>query len=147
MGEEGCTGARDGEMPEEMPQDKNKETEEMPRDKENTCVEEGEEDRMSEEMPQVKGDSEEGEEEEGMNKSKRVSGQGMERQKENRTPRTKTKRFHNIRAVSTPQANKTVLASNVTLAINESLEISSITVLSPPSTVAGEVTKRPSRSS
>merc|ERR1740123_704707 len=82
-----------------------------------------------------------------MNKSKRVSGQGMERQKENRTPRSKTKRFHNIRAVSTPQANKTVLASNVTLAINETLELSSITVLSPPSTVAGEVTKRPSRSS
>merc|ERR1740123_2076236 len=80
-----------------------------------------------------------------MNKSKRVSGQGMERQKENRTPRSKTKRFHNIRAVSTPQANKTVLASNVTLAINETLELSSITVLSPPSTVAGEVTKRPSR--
>merc|ERR1719151_259221 len=97
-------------------------------------------------MPQEDVDPEEEGEEEGMNKSKRVSGQGMERQKENRTPRSKTKRFHNIRAVSTPQANKTVLASNVTLAINETLELSSITVLSPPSTVAGEVTKRPSRS-
>jgi len=114
---DGDTGARDDELPEKMPQDK-------------------------EDV-----DPEEEGEEEGMNKSKRVSGQGMERQKENRTPRTKTKRFHNIRAVSTPQANKTVLASNVTLAINESLELSSITVLSPPSTVAGEVMKRPSRSS
>merc|ERR1711990_976681 len=85
--------------------------------------------------------------EEGMNKSNRVSGQGMERQKENRTPSSKKKRFHNIRAVSTPQANKTVMASNVTLAINESLELSSITVLSPPSVVGGEVTKRSSRSS
>ena len=37
------------------------------------------------------------------------------------------------------QANKTVMASNVTLAINESLELSSITVLSPPSVVGGEV--------
>jgi len=118
-GGKGDAGARDGEMLEEIPQDKGEER-----------------------------DTEEDEkEEEGMNKSKRVSGQGMERQKENRTPRTKTKRFHNIRAVSTPQANKTVLASNVTLAINESLELSSITVLSPPSTVAGEVTKRPHRSS
>jgi len=101
-----------------------------------------------EEMPQDEEDKDIGdEEEEGINKSKRVSGQGMERQKENRTPRSKTKRFHNIRAVSTPQANKTVLASNVTLAINETLELSSITVLSPPSIVAGEVTKRSSRSS
>ena len=71
---EGDTGARDGEMLEEMPQDE-----------EDKDIEEGEE--------------------EGMNKSKRVSGQGMERQKENRTPRSKTKRFHNIRAVSTPQVS------------------------------------------
>merc|ERR1719474_2593453 len=86
------------------------------------------------------------EEEEGLNKSKRVSGQGMERQKENRTPPPKTKKFHNIRAVSTPQANKTMMASNVTLAIDESLELSRITVLSPPSIVNGEVSKRLSRS-
>ena len=46
------------------------------------------------------------EEEEGLNKSKRVSGQGMERQKENRTPPPKTKKFHNIRAVSTPQVTE-----------------------------------------
>ena len=45
------------------------------------------------------------EEEGGMNKSKRVSGQGVERQKENRTPPPKTKKFHNIRAVSTPQVS------------------------------------------
>merc|ERR1719204_3007605 len=86
------------------------------------------------------------EEEEGLNKSKRVSGQGVERQKENRTPPPKTNKFHNIRAVSTPQANKTMMASNVTLAINESLELSRITVLSPPSIVDGEVSKRTSRS-
>jgi len=81
-----------------------------------------------------------------LNKSKRVSGQGVERQKENRTPPPKTKKFHNIRAVSTPQANKTMMASNVTLAIDESLELSRITVLSPPSIVNGEVSKRSSRS-
>ena len=46
------------------------------------------------------------EEEEGLNRSKRVSGQGMERQKENRTPPPKTKKFHNIRAVSTPQVTE-----------------------------------------
>ena len=46
------------------------------------------------------------EEEEGLNKSKRVSGQGVERQKENRTPPPKTKKFHNIRAVSTPQVTE-----------------------------------------
>merc|ERR1719474_2346666 len=86
------------------------------------------------------------EKEEEMNKSKRVSGQGTERQKENRTPPPKTKKFHNIRAVSTPQANKTMMASNVTLAIDESLELSRITVLSPPSIVNGEVSKRSSRS-
>ena len=45
------------------------------------------------------------EEEGGMNKSKRVSGQGVEWQKENRTPPPKTKKFHNIRAVSTPQVS------------------------------------------
>ena len=45
-------------------------------------------------------------EEERMNKSKRVSGQGVERQKENRTPPPKTKKFHNIRAVSTPQVTE-----------------------------------------
>merc|ERR1719204_2641566 len=38
------------------------------------------------------------------------------------------------------------MASNVTLAINESLELSRITVLSPPSIVNGEVSKRTSRS-
>jgi len=136
---EGDTVARGGEVLEE----------ETPGDKEDKDLEEeyGEEDRdIDKEDKNVRDIEEEGEDE-GMNKSKRVSGQGMERQKENRTPRSKTKRFHNVRAVSTPQANKTVLASNVTLAINESLELSSITVLSPPSTVAGEVTKRPSRSS
>ena len=37
------------------------------------------------------------------------------------------------------QANKTMMASNVTLAIDESLELSRITVLSPPSIVNGEV--------
>ena len=46
------------------------------------------------------------EEEERLNKSKRVSGQGVERQKENRTPPPKTKKFHNIRAVSTPQVTE-----------------------------------------
>ena len=77
--EEGDTGAKDGEVLEEMPQHKD----------------------------DIGDIEEEEEEEEGMNKSKRVSGQGMERQKENRTPRTKTKRFHNIRAVSTPQVSQT----------------------------------------
>ena len=70
--QEGDPGAADGEVVEDMPQDK--------------------EDRDTEG-------------EEGMNKSKRVSGQGMERQKENRTPSSKKKRFHNIRAVSTPQVS------------------------------------------
>ena len=70
--QEGDSGAADGEVVEDMPQDK--------------------EDRDTEG-------------EEGMNKSKRVSGQGMERQKENRTPSSKKKRFHNIRAVSTPQVS------------------------------------------
>ena len=49
------------------------------------------------------------EEEERLNKSKRVSGQGVERQKENRTPPPKTKKFHNIRAVSTPQVTENEL--------------------------------------
>ena len=72
---------------------------------------------------------------------KRVSGQGMERQKENRTPRSR--KFHNVRAISTPAHNKTVLAGNVTFMSEAALELSCITVLSPPSAVGVEVTKRP----
>ena len=88
-----------------MPQDKSGnekgEAEDVTAGKGDTVARDGE---VLEEMPQDEEDKEiEEGEEEGMNKSKRVSGQGMERQKENRTPRSKTKRFHNIRAVSTPQ--------------------------------------------
>ena len=72
---------------------------------------------------------------------KRVSGQGMERQKENRTPRSR--KFHNVRAISTPAHNKTVLAGNVTFMHESALELSCITVLSPPSAVGVEVTRRP----
>ena len=91
------------------------------------------------------GDEDEAVEE--LNKSKRVSGQGMERQKENRTP-SKTKKFHAQRAVSTPQANKTVLAGgNLTCFGESQLDLSCITVLSPPSSVVSvEAGARSSRS-
>ena len=73
-------------------------------------------------------------------KSKRVSGQGMPRPK---TP--KSKRFHNIRAISTPQASKTVLGDNVTFRQDESsLDLSAITVLSPQSSIADPDSRRQS---
>lgn len=71
-------------------------------------------------------------------KSKRVSGQGMPRPK---TPRAK--RIHNVRAISTPQASKTVLGDNVTFRQDESsLDLSAITVLSPQSSVNVPVSRR-----
>ena len=79
-------------------------------------------------------------------KSKRVSGQGMERQKHIKTPRTR--RIHNVRAISTPQVNKTVLGDNVTfMGESESvLDLSAITVLSPPSVVSDPDSRRGSTS-
>ena len=65
-----------------------------------------------------------------LDKSKRVSGQGMPRPK---TP--KSKKYHNIRAISTPQVNKTVMGDNVTFMSESVMELSAITVLSPPSTI------------
>ena len=67
-------------------------------------------------------------------KSKRVSGQGMERQKHIKTPRSR--RVHNVRAISTPQVNKTVMGDNVTFLGESALNLSAITVLSPPSVVS-----------
>ena len=91
---------------------------------------------IEEEAEKEAGDEDEAVED--VNKSKRVSGQGMERQKENRTP-TKSKKFHAQRAVSTPQANKTVLAGgNLTCFGESQLDLSCITVLSPPSSVVSE---------
>ena len=75
-------------------------------------------------------------------KSKRVSGQGMPRP---RTPRAK--RIHNVRAISTPQASKTVLGDNVTFRQDEStLDLSAITVLSPQSSINVPVSRRNSES-
>ena len=65
-----------------------------------------------------------------LDKSKRVSGQGMPRP---RTP--KSKKYHNIRAISTPQVNKTVMGDNVTFMSESVMDLSAITVLSPPSTI------------
>ena len=65
-----------------------------------------------------------------LDKSKRVSGQGMPRPM---TP--KSKKFHNIRAISTPQVNKTVMGDNVTFMSESAMDLSAITVLSPPSTL------------
>ena len=97
---EGDTVAQGGEVLEEGTRGGDKEDKDLEE-------EDGEEDRdINKEDKEVRDIEEEGEEE-GMNKSKRVSGQGMERQKENRTPRSKTKRFHNVRAVSTPQVSPT----------------------------------------
>merc|ERR1740129_1214236 len=66
-----------------------------------------------------------------LDKSKRVSGQGMPRP---RTPERK-KKFHNIRAISTPQVNKTVMGDNVTFMSESVMDLSAITVLSPPSPI------------
>ena len=75
-------------------------------------------------------------------KSKRVSGQGMPRP---RTPRAR--RAHNVRAISTPQASKTVLGDNVTFRQDESsLDLSAITVLSPQSSINVPVSRRGSES-
>jgi len=79
-------------------------------------------------VPETEGDSASGEAE--VNKSKRISGKGMPRQV--KTP--KTREFHNRRAVSTPQVNKTMIAGNLTFQ-NETMDISSITVLSPASSI------------
>ena len=77
-----------------------------------------------------------------LDKSKRVSGQGMPRP---RTP-PRNKRQHNLRAISTPQVNKTVLGDNVTfMAMGDSImDVSAITVLSPQS-VASDADSRPSQ--
>lgn len=85
------------------------------------------------------------------NTSKRVSGQGIQRQKENKTPRSR--KFHNIRAISTPQANKADLASNVTFTegsldvsgISGYTVLSGITVLSPPTIRDTSASRRSSR--
>eukprot|EP00092_Neocalanus_flemingeri_P019653 GFUD01021285.1.p1 GENE.GFUD01021285.1~~GFUD01021285.1.p1 ORF type:complete len:1759 (-),score=675.16 GFUD01021285.1:47-5323(-) len=78
------------------------------------------------------------------NKSKRISGQGMERQKQHKTPRSK--RTHNVRAISTPQVNKTVLGDNVTFLGESVLDLSCITVLSPPSALNDPDSRRGSTS-
>jgi len=75
-----------------------------------------------------------------LDKSKRVSGQGMARPK---TP-TKTKKFHNLRAISTPQVNKTVLGENVTFLGESVMDLSAITVLSPPSSLNDPDSRRTS---
>jgi len=79
-----------------------------------------------------------------LDKSKRVSGQGMERQKQIKTPRSR--RVHNVRAISTPQVNKTVLGDNVTFLGESGLDLSAITVLSPPSVVSDPDSRRGSTS-
>jgi len=66
-----------------------------------------------------------------LNKSKRISGQGMPRAV--KTPISR--KLHQLRAVSTPQVNKTIVSQNLTFT-NETLELSSITVLSPQSTLS-----------
>jgi len=79
-------------------------------------------------------------------------GQGMPRQKENKTPRSK-KLHHNIRAISTPQANKADLLSNVTFTegsldvsgISGHTVLSGITVLSPPTIRETSASRRSSR--
>jgi len=77
-------------------------------------------------------------EEDEANKSKRISGQGMPRRP--KTP--KARKHHQLRAVSTPQVNKTMIASNLTFN-NESIgDLSSITVLSPPSSIASREQSR-----
>jgi len=75
-----------------------------------------------------------------LDKSKRVSGQGMARPK---TP-TKTKKFHNLRAISTPQVNKSVLGENVTFLGESVMDLSAITVLSPPSSLNDPDSRRTS---
>jgi len=75
-----------------------------------------------------------------LDKSKRVSGQGMPRP---RTP-PRNKRQHNLRAISTPQVNKTVLGDNVTFMGDSIMDVSAITVLSPQS-VASDADSRPSQ--
>jgi len=79
-----------------------------------------------------------------LNKSKRVSGQGMERQKQMKTPRSR--KIHNVRAISTPQVNKTVLGDNVTFLGESVLDLSCITVLSPPSSLNDPDSRRGSTS-
>ena len=77
-----------------------------------------------------------------LDKSKMVSGQGMPRP---RTP-PRNKRQHNLRAISTPEGNKTVLGDNVTfMAMGDSImDVSAITVLSPQS-FASDADSRPSQ--
>ena len=72
-----------------------------------------------------------------LDKSKRVSGQGMARPK---TP--KSKKFHNLRAISTPQVNKTVMGDNVTFMSESVMDLSAITVLSPASTISDPDSRR-----
>ena len=51
-------------------------------------------------------------------------------------PKTpKSKKFHNLRAISTPQVNKTVMGDNVTFMSESVMDLSAITVLSPASTI------------
>ena len=100
-------------------------------------------------MPAVEDDEEQAEEVDQAatkdhDKSKRVSGQGMERQKHIKTPRSR--RVHNVRAISTPQVNKTVMGDHVTFLGESALDLSAITVLSPPSVVSDPDSRRGSTS-
>jgi TolA-binding protein len=90
-------------------------------------------------------ESEIGEPDKEGDKSKRVSGKGMARYQPPKTPSTRI--THNRRAISTPQVNKTVLAGNVTFMGESVLDLSSITVLSPPSSVADPDSRRGSSKS
>ena len=69
----------------------------------------------------------------------------MPRQVQCQTPRSR--RLHNIRAISTPQQNKTVLGDNVTFDGESVLDLSSITVLSPPSSLNDPESRRGSTNS
>ena len=74
-----------------------------------------------------------------LDKSKRVSGQGMPRPKS-----PKARKFLGLRAISTPQASKTILGDNVTFQQDESsMDLSSITVLSPQSSITSVSQARP----
>ena len=93
-------------------------------------------------MPRKKlGVNEDKEADDDHDKRRRVSGQGTTNPK---TPPPKTKKFHNLRAISTPQVNKTVLGENVTFLGESIMNMSAITVLSPPSSINDPDSRRSS---
>ena len=93
-------------------------------------------------MPRKKlGVNEDKEADDDHDKRRRASGQGTAKPK---TPPPKTKKFHNLRAISTPQVNKTVLGENVTFLGESIMNMSAITVLSPPSSINDPDSRRSS---